>query len=81
MACGVPCVVTDVGNSAQIVGDEGIVVPPGNSQMLANGVDALLLKLNALSAFEIRGRIVKQFSLEAMIDATENALTELRLTT
>jgi len=81
MACGVPCVVTDVGNSAQIVGDEGIVVPPGDSQMLANGVDALLLKLNALSALEIRGRIVKQFSLEAMIDATENALTELRRTT
>lgn len=52
MACGVPCVVTDVGDSAEIVGDTGRVVASGDMAGLARHLVALL----ALPADE-RGRM------------------------
>lgn len=42
MACAVPCVVTDVGDSAEIVGDTGRVVPPGDMDGLARELLAVL---------------------------------------
>lgn len=42
MACGVPCVVTDVGDSAEIVADTGRVVAAGDMAGLANGLHTLL---------------------------------------
>ncbi|HMK12336.1 MAG TPA: glycosyltransferase [Acidimicrobiales bacterium] len=50
LACGVPCVVTDVGHSAALVGDAGVVVPPRDPSRLAEGVSRLL----ALSPIERR---------------------------
>jgi glycosyltransferase involved in cell wall biosynthesis len=67
MACGVPCVVTDVGDSARIVENTGRVIPPQNPQLLADAWDELLSMPEAertglgLSA---RERIRKLFSLE-----------------
>jgi glycosyltransferase involved in cell wall biosynthesis len=43
LACGVPCIATDVGDCAWIVGDAGLVVPPGNVDALAAALRRLLV--------------------------------------
>jgi len=42
MACGVPCVVTDVGDSAYLVGNTGVTVPPRNPDALAHAMGQLI---------------------------------------
>ena len=42
MACGVPCVVTDVGDAAQLVADSGNVTLPRNPAALAQGWEQLI---------------------------------------
>lgn len=42
MSCGIPCVVTDVGDSAYLVGETGIVVPPMNPTALSDGWQQLI---------------------------------------
>ena len=76
MACGVPCVVTDVGDTAKIVGDEGIMVSPGDPHMLAKGLKTMLQGLHEINPHHLRERIVRRFSVETMIEATERILIE-----
>ncbi len=73
MACSVPCVVTHVGDSASIVGDAGVVVPPRNPEALADGVVNVLSRIQPFRK-AARARIADQFSLERLLDTTENLL-------
>ena len=70
MACGVPCVVTDVGDSAMIVGDTGRVVPRRDPKALAKACEQLLemeperrTELGSLA----RDRILTNFRLPNII--------------
>ncbi|MFZ1752678.1 MAG: glycosyltransferase [Caldilineaceae bacterium] len=76
MACGVPCVVTDVGDSAWIVGDTGEVVPAQDAHALAAGLQRAL---NALQTDPGRGQKARQriqeiASIGSLLDATEAVL-------
>lgn len=69
MACGRPCVVTDVGDSAFLVGETGLAVPPGDPRALAAAlIDALGFGPEA--GRRARARIVSEFSVERMVERT-----------
>lgn len=77
MACGVPCVVTDVGDSGVVVGRTGEVVPPASPAELAAGWMSLLTKLEADPAAiksAARTRIIEDFSVERYVEETEAIL-------
>jgi glycosyltransferase involved in cell wall biosynthesis len=76
MASGIPCVVTNIGDSAWVVGDRGVVVPPKEPISLGNALERLL-DHRPHTAAEIRLRIIEQLSVESLIVNTERALLSL----
>jgi glycosyltransferase involved in cell wall biosynthesis len=80
MACGVPAVVTDVGDSAAIVGSTGRVVPPRDPEALAHAIlDVLALDPASYArlAEAARDRIVSEFSIARAADRYESLYTGL----
>jgi glycosyltransferase involved in cell wall biosynthesis len=76
MASGVPCVVTDVGDSSWIVGDTGVVVPPNNPKALADGLLKCLGKEKKETSIQARLRIEDNFSIKKLVERTESALCQ-----
>jgi glycosyltransferase involved in cell wall biosynthesis len=69
MACGIPCVATDIGDTSLLIGETGKTVPPRNPQALASAWTELL-QLNPDARHELgllaRQRILDHFSLASM---------------
>lgn len=73
MACGTPCVVTDVGDASHIVGDTGRVVAAQDARALAEGIQAMLLRVAEVGRTAAgapgRERVLANFDLERMVQA------------
>lgn len=79
MACEVPCVVTDVGDSGILVGDTGITVPPGDPHALANGWHRLVRAgpiTRAALGQRARTRVQQHYSLAIVTQAYMNLYTQ-----
>lgn len=79
MACGVPCIATDVGDSSEIVADTGIIVPPGQPEAIARA----MLHLLALPVAErlalgmrARERVASRFSIQSTVARYEQVFEE-----
>jgi glycosyltransferase involved in cell wall biosynthesis len=70
MACAVPCVVTDVGHSGWLVGDTGRIVPPQDSEALADNCRELI-HLGRESRNRLgnaaRVRIIERYSIASVV--------------
>jgi glycosyltransferase involved in cell wall biosynthesis len=44
MASAIPCIVTDVGDAAEIAGETGIVIPPRDSSALASAITTMVME-------------------------------------
>lgn len=77
MACGVTCVVTDVGDSRMLIGDCGVVVPPQDSVALAEGIIRRLAVNRDGLGREARTRIIENFSTKRLAEVTKEGLLAL----
>jgi glycosyltransferase involved in cell wall biosynthesis len=80
MASGVPCVVTDVGDSAAIVGDTGYVVPPNDAAALSSAC-LKLIEMGGVRREELgrraRKRIGRHYALADTVREYEKLYTTL----
>ena len=70
MSCGVPCVATDCGDSAAILGSTGTVVPPRDPEAMVEAWNELIAvgpEARRSLGGEARARIVRCFELPAIV--------------
>jgi glycosyltransferase involved in cell wall biosynthesis len=80
LACGLPCIVTDVGENAVVIenGVQGLVIPPNQTGELTKALDTLLnnpslretMRANALER-------AKDFSDHKMIETLQHLYKEI----
>lgn len=70
MACGVPCITTDVGDSGWIVGKTGLVIPPRDAAALAQAIgrlERLGPEGRRILGLAARRRVIENFSLDETV--------------
>ncbi|HEY6252380.1 MAG TPA: glycosyltransferase [Candidatus Angelobacter sp.] len=70
MACGIPCVATDVGDNAYVVADTGLIVPPRRPEAFAHALTQLIEagdEHRRKLGFLARQRIEENFSLATIV--------------
>jgi glycosyltransferase involved in cell wall biosynthesis len=74
MASGVPCVATDIGDSAWIVARTGLIVPPSDAEALAEALGCLATlgpegrqQLGAAA----RARVIEEFEVDEIVHRYE----------
>lgn len=75
MACGVPCVVTDVGDTVWIVGETGRVIPPRDPSALALAWEEMIgmnQQDRAALGLLARARVIEHFPIEAVMARYED---------
>jgi glycosyltransferase involved in cell wall biosynthesis len=71
MACGTPCVVTDVGDSREIVGETGKVCPSGSSEAVSEAWMQMRDHVKVYReriADDCRNRVIQKFSQQQMVE-------------
>jgi glycosyltransferase involved in cell wall biosynthesis len=80
MACSVPCVVTDVGDSAYIIGDTGRAVASGDMTGLAAALESLLIlpfEQRRSLGEQARARVAEYFEIGKVVQMYEAFYEEL----
>ena len=80
MACGTPCVVTDVGDSALIVGETGRVVAPGDPDALAEAWRKLIEAgpgVRHSLGMAARRRVQQHFALPTIVERYQAIYAQL----
>lgn len=71
MAGGMPCIVTDVGDAAYIVGETGYVVPPSDPEALARAMTAMMSLTPSdqrTKGAAAKHRVASKFTLDRMVE-------------
>lgn len=71
MASGIPCIATDVGDSADIVADTGVIVPPRDEEALARGILKMLAKSpgeRQSLGLRARERVERNYALPRIVE-------------
>jgi glycosyltransferase involved in cell wall biosynthesis len=80
MACGIPCIATDTGDSSRIIGKFGLIVPPRDTSALAKGILKMLEWIDKEKedvTMSVRKHIIDNYGTEKLVSNSKAVLYEI----